>query len=97
MTLSVRIPERVEQELAEYCAKHRMTKSEAVKQALEDLLNKPANKAAMDIYARRFIGSDKSPGDVARHTKRLLQELRGKPSRDSGRLLKALRTKSSRG
>ena len=94
MTLSVRIPEKVEQELAEYCAKHRMTKSEAVKQALEHMLSKSTDKPAMDAYAKKFRGSDKRPGDVARHTKRLLLGLRNKPSRDSKRLLQALRTKS---
>ena len=35
MTLTVRLPERVEQELAEYCTKHRLSKSEAVKLALD--------------------------------------------------------------
>lgn len=74
MTLSVRIPDKVEQELAEYCARHRITKSEAVKRALEQLLSKTSDKPAMDVYARRFMGSDKRPGDIARHTKRLLRE-----------------------
>jgi len=37
MTLTVRLPQRVEQDLAEYCAKRRLTKSEAVKLALEEL------------------------------------------------------------
>ena len=41
MTLTVRLPQRVEQELAEYCAKRRLTKSEAVKLALEELLALP--------------------------------------------------------
>lgn len=94
MTLSVRIPDKVEQELAEYCATHRMTKSEAVKQALEHMLSKVTDKPAMDAYARKFAGSDKRPGDVARHSKRLLLELRNKSSLDSKRLLRALRTKS---
>ena len=31
MTLTVRLPEGVEQELAEYCVKHGLTGSEAVK------------------------------------------------------------------
>jgi hypothetical protein len=74
MTLSVRIPDKVEQELAEYCTKHRITKSEAVKRALEQLLSRASDKPAMDAYAKRFMGSDKRPGDIARHTKRLLRE-----------------------
>lgn len=74
MTLSVRIPDKVEQELAEYCAKHRVTKSEAVKRALEQLLDKTG--APPDVYkaSAKFRGSDKRPGDVARHSKRLLRE-----------------------
>ena len=38
MTLSVRLPDRVEQDLAQYCIKHRLGKSEAVKLALDKLL-----------------------------------------------------------
>ncbi len=72
MTLTVRLPERVEQDLAEYCVAHGVSKSEAVKRALEELLRTPAKgKADLD---HPFIGSDTSAGDVARHTKRLLRE-----------------------
>ncbi|MBI3373616.1 MAG: hypothetical protein HY017_17970 [Betaproteobacteria bacterium] len=46
MTLTVRLPPRVEQELAEYCVKHRLTKSEAVQRALEELLRAPAGRSA---------------------------------------------------
>jgi hypothetical protein len=81
MTLSVRLPDRVEEELAEYCAKHRVTKSEAVKKALEELFKASGGAPAMDRYARKFMGSDRRPGDIARHTKRLLrQRFRGKAS-----------------
>jgi len=100
MTLSVRLPNRVEEELAEYCAKHRVSKSEAVKRALEQMLSKATDKPAMDAYARKFAGSDKRPGDVARHTKRLLGELRNESSlgvaRHTKRLLRALRTKRTK-
>jgi Arc/MetJ-type ribon-helix-helix transcriptional regulator len=74
MTLSVRLPDRVEEELAEYCAKHRVSKSEAVKRALEKLLEEPG--APPDVYkaSAAYRGHDKRPGDIARHTKRLLRE-----------------------
>ena len=77
MTLTVRLPERVEQDLAEYCVAHGVSKSEAVKRALQELLQTPAKgKADLD---HPFVGSDASFGDVARHTKRLLRErFRGK-------------------
>jgi len=74
MTLSVRIPDKVEQELAEYCAKHRITKSEAVKQALEKLLGEPGAPPNAYKASARFRGHDKRSGDIARHTKRLLRE-----------------------
>jgi len=35
MTLTVRLPDRLEQKLAEYCTTYRVTKSDAVKHALE--------------------------------------------------------------
>ena len=72
MTLTVRLPDRVEQELAEYCVKHGMTKSEAVKQALQAFLQPP--EPTGPAVNHPFIGSDKRSGDVARHTKRLLRE-----------------------
>ena len=77
MTLTVRLPDRVEQDLAEYCVAHGVTKSEAVKSALEALLRMPPQvKAGRD---HPFVGSDPGSGDVARHTKRLLRErFRGK-------------------
>ncbi len=72
MTLTVRLPDGVEQDLAEYCVANGVTKSEAVKRALEDLLHASAKgKAGLN---HPFIGSDTTAGDVARHSKRLLRE-----------------------
>ena len=39
MPISVRLPPRVEQRLAEYCAHTKLTRSEAIKRALERLLD----------------------------------------------------------
>ena len=79
MPISVRLPPRVEQRLAEYCAHAKLTKTEAIKRALERLFEAEAIPAADNPAARRFIGSDKREGDVARHSKRLLRErFRGK-------------------
>lgn len=79
MTLTVRLPDRVEQELAEYCVKHRITKSAAVKRAIEDLLQQA--QPLVSAAKHPFIGIDRQVGDVARHTKRLLREhFRGKGS-----------------
>jgi predicted DNA-binding protein len=79
MPISVRLPPRVEQQLAAYCAQTKLTKSEAVKRALERLFDQEGTPAAANPAAKRFIGSDRSPGDIAAHTKRLLREhFRGK-------------------
>jgi len=73
MTLTVRLPDKLEQELAAYCTTYRVTRSEAVKRALEDLL-KPAaaGKSALD---HPFIGCDPGDGtDVSGNIKRVLRE-----------------------
>ncbi len=57
MTLTVRLPHRVEQELAEYCVKRRLTKSEVVKLALDSLLRAPTKSTH-----HPFIGGDKGDG-----------------------------------
>ena len=82
MTLTVRLPGRVEQELAEYCVKHGVSKSEAVKQALDSLLAAQAEAGSAYDLGRDLFGpdTDAAPAqDVARHSKRLLREhFRGK-------------------
>ena len=82
MTLTVRLPDRVEQELAEYCTKHRLSKSEAVKLALEKLLAAGAGKPNPYDLGKDLFWShtDATPTeDIARNSKRLLREhFRGK-------------------
>jgi hypothetical protein len=75
MPLSVRLPLRVEQELAEYCVSHKVSKSEAVKRALEQLFADSGSQASAWRLGKQFLGSDKRQGDVARHSKRLLRDL----------------------
>jgi len=75
MTLTVRLPKRVEQELAEYCVKRGISKSEAVKQALEELLHARATGAsdAHDL-GHPFIGGDRGDGsDVSGNIKAALR------------------------
>ena len=82
MTLTVRLPERVEQELAEYCTKHRLSKSEAVKLALDKLLAAGAGKPSPYDLGKDLFGphTDARPSeDTARESKRMLREhFRGK-------------------
>jgi hypothetical protein len=82
MTLTVRLPERVEQDLADYCIKHRLSKSEAVKLALDKLLAASAGKPSPYDLGKDLFGphTDATPTeDTARNSKRLLREhFRGK-------------------
>lgn len=77
MPLSVRIPQTVEQQLAEYCVKHRVSKSDAVKQALDEFLATKAGDRSPYDLVRDLIAPDtdeRPVEDVARNTKRLLRE-----------------------
>jgi hypothetical protein len=57
----------------------KLTKSQAVKLALERMFAQEPVSGGVTVAARGFIGSDKTPGNVARNTKRLLRErFRGK-------------------
>ena len=82
MTLTVRLPDRVEQELTEYCVKHRLTKSAAAKRALEEFLAASAGKQSPYDLGKDLFGphTDAAPSEnVARNSKRLLCEnFRGK-------------------
>jgi len=48
-TINARIPKRVEQKLAEYCAKHGVTRSEAVVRALDQYLD--AETGGVNLYS----------------------------------------------
>ncbi|MFN0161244.1 MAG: hypothetical protein ACKVQQ_08440 [Burkholderiales bacterium] len=77
MTLTVRLPLRVEQELARYCAERKLSKSDAVKIALDDLLAKGTDPSpydlGVDLFGRPAVAGEQVE-DVARHAKRLLRE-----------------------
>jgi Arc/MetJ-type ribon-helix-helix transcriptional regulator len=76
MTLTVRLPDRVEQDLAEYCVKRGISKSQAVKEALEDLLRaRAAGAAGSRGLDHPFIGGDKGSGrDVSGTIKAALRK-----------------------
>jgi len=82
MPVSVRLSPRVEQKLADYCASHKVTKSEAIKRALEQMLDAAAGEASPFDLGRELFERNlrtKPSRDVARHSKRLLIEhFRGK-------------------
>ncbi len=75
MTVSVRLPECTERQLSSYCESHRISKSEAIKQALELFLDHRAKPATPYELGKDGFGSDRShSGDIAKNTKQLLRE-----------------------
>jgi predicted DNA-binding protein len=74
MPISVRLPPRLERQLAKYCARTKLTRSGAVKRALERMFEQEALPAAANPAAKRYVGSDPQEGDVARRSKQLLRE-----------------------
>ena len=72
MTLTLRLPDRVEQELADYCVKRRITKSTAVKAAIEKMLR--ASDLGQHDLNHPFIGGDSGDGtDVSGSVKAALR------------------------
>jgi hypothetical protein len=75
MALTVRLPPRVEEELRAYCVSRRITKSAAVKEALERLMSESTVQATPFELGKEGFGVDDSAGgDVARNTKRLIKD-----------------------
>jgi Arc/MetJ-type ribon-helix-helix transcriptional regulator len=77
MPVSVRLPLRVEQKLADYCVSHKVTRSEAIKRALEQMLEANVERPSPYELGREYFERNlrtKPTRDVARHTKRLLIE-----------------------
>jgi Arc/MetJ-type ribon-helix-helix transcriptional regulator len=63
MTLTVRLPLRVEQTLAEYCETRRITKSDAVKEALDLLLASERSRSSAYELGKDLFGADDTPAD----------------------------------
>ena len=77
MPVSVRLSARVEQKLADYCVAHKVTKSEAIKRALEQMFEATEGPPSPFDLGREFFERNlrtKPTRDVARHSKRLLLE-----------------------
>jgi hypothetical protein len=59
MPISVRLPPRVEQQLADYCVSHKITKSEAVKRALLQMLEQSSGKEANPLLDPKLLGESR--------------------------------------
>ena len=72
MSLSIRLPKTLEERLAAYCAAQGISRSEAVKRALDSLLGDAPT--AYELGAAGFGADNTHGGDVARNSKRLLRK-----------------------
>ena len=75
MNISVRLPKSTEKQLSAYCQAHRVSKSEAVKRALDSFLATQARQPTPYELGEDGFGADRThTGDIARSSKRLLRE-----------------------
>jgi Arc/MetJ-type ribon-helix-helix transcriptional regulator len=77
MPISVRLPARVEQQLAEYCTSRKVTKSDAIKRALERMLQASAKRPSPYELGKAFFEQHRgtpATEDIALNSKRLLRE-----------------------
>lgn len=84
MTTTVRLPQRVEQVLANYCVEHRKTKSEVIVESLEKLFS-GADKTKKTPYELAeevgFIGCFEGSGETGNYKERVKAAIRGKHKR----------------
>ena len=77
MSVSVRLPESTAKQLTAYCQTHRITKSEAVKRALDLFLAAAVHQPTPYELGASGFGADRThAGDIARQSKQLLREKR---------------------
>lgn len=77
MTVTVRLPAVLEEELAQYCVQRRLTRSDAIKQAITRLVTAERDVPSAYALGRDLFDpkTDETPADdVAANTKRLLRE-----------------------
>lgn len=75
MTISVRLPQQLEQSLAKYCVARKVSKTDVVKEALDRFLAAQSSSPTPYELGKDGFGSDETHrGDIARHSKRLLRE-----------------------
>jgi len=74
MSTTIRLPDSTDTKLTEYCKAHGITKSEAVRRALDSFLNTMSKPTPYELGKDGF-GADKThSGDIARHSKKALQD-----------------------
>ncbi len=73
-TLNARLPLRVEQKLAEYCARHGVSRSEAAVRALDEYLDRQKSGADAYSLAADLIPTKGAPELQARAARKLARD-----------------------
>jgi len=74
MSLSIQLPDNLEQQLTIYCQQHHLSKNETIRLALERLLSMANKPLTHYELGKDGFGSDQThEGDIAQQTKDLLK------------------------
>ena len=74
MSLSINLPDNLEQQLIIYCQQHKLSKNETIRLALERLLITTEKPLTPYELGKDGFGADQThEGDIAQHTKTLLK------------------------
>jgi hypothetical protein len=74
MSLSINLPDNLEQQLAQYCQQHQLSQSETIRLALERLLNNANSPLSPYELGKMGFGADQThEGDIAQNSKALLK------------------------
>ena len=74
MSLSIHLPDNLEQQLAVYCQQHQLSKNETIRLALERLLTTDEKPLTPYELGKNGFGSDQThEGDIAQQSKTLLK------------------------
>lgn len=74
MATIIRLPDSTKTMLSEYCKAQGISKSEAVRRALDSFLNTVTEPTPYQLGQDGFGADQTHSGDIARHSKRLLRE-----------------------
>ena len=82
MTLSIHLPQPMEQALNSYCANHAISKDQAIEQALDQFLSAQDQTPNAYELGKAGFGADQThAGNIARNSKQLLRlKFRGEPA-----------------
>ncbi|MFI3135580.1 MAG: ribbon-helix-helix domain-containing protein [Methylococcaceae bacterium] len=74
MSLSIHLPDNLDEQLSLYCQQHQVSKNEIIRLALERLLTSVEKPLTPYELGKNGFGADEThEGDIAQHSKALLK------------------------